>query len=396
MHYGALFLALAMYLLLRHENKKHLSSVFFAGVSLGFVALFKHNIGAYALAGSLALFIFESLRLRRYRRAWQKSQDDTQDDTEHREVVEPKLRYRRLSMLLAGFAAVVLPVLVYMQMNLALQPMIKTMLFGSGEFLLSRLAVPLSPVAPLVLLATLGGAAYASKRLGSRALLGVGLWVTLLAAIAGFLLFGSEADVNQIIFYFPMLVLGLGFLLGIAGGPVVYGRRHTLLIVVIFAASALMEVFPRFAREQSIAAMPFILLVLFYLLYVLSPVIGTFVGSKWQHRFALAALPLAFTVIEARLFFNTYFEDSFRFRAATSISTDRGRGTYFPASTAAMINHGGQIYSGASGYRGKCICSVGCGNVAAVPRESKERIECSILDRCRRNSSRACGNACTN
>jgi MFS family permease len=339
MHYGALFLALAMYLLLRHENKKHLSSVFFAGVSLGFVALFKHNIGAYALAGSLALFIFESLRLRRYTPAWQKSQDDTQDDTEHREVVEPKLRYRRLSMLLAGFAAVVLPVLVYMQMNLALQPMIKTMLFGPGEFLLSRLAVPLSPVAPLVLLATLGGAAYASKRLGSRALLGVGLWVTLLAAIAGFLLFGSEADVNQIIFYFPMLVLGLGFLLGIAGGPVVYGRRHTLLIVVIFAASALMEVFPRFAREQSIAAMPFILLVLFYLLYVLSPVIGTFVGSKWQHRFALAALPLAFTVIEARLFFNTYFEDSFRFRAATSISTDRGRGTYFPASTAAMINH---------------------------------------------------------
>jgi len=335
MHYGALFLALAMYLLLRYENKKHLRYVFFAGISLGLVALFKHNIGAYALTGTMALLIFENIRLRRYITGWQNSQDDT----EHREAVEPKLRYRRLWVLVAGFVAVVLPVLAYMQINLALQPMIRTMLFGPGEFLLSRLAVPLSPVAPLVLLATLAGAAYASKGLRSHALLGVGLWVTLLLAIAGFLLFRSEADVNQVIFYFPMLVLGLGFLLGIAGGPLVSGSKRRMLIVVIFATAALMELFPRFAREQSIAAMPFILLVLFYLLYVMSPVIGTFVGGKWQHRLALAALPLAFTIIEARLFFNTYFEDPFRFRAATSVSTERGRGIYFPAATAAMIDH---------------------------------------------------------
>ena len=43
------------------------------------------------------------------------------------------------------------------------------------------------------------------------------------------------------------------------------------MIQFIFAAAALMELFPRFAREQSIAAMPFVTLFLFYLLYVLRP-----------------------------------------------------------------------------------------------------------------------------
>jgi len=335
MHYGALFLALAMYLILRHENRKQLTYVFLAGISLGFVALFKHNIGAYALGGSLALLIFENLRLRGYRPAWQNAVDDSDGTLKSRY----KRRYGGPAFLLAGFGAVVLPVLVYMQASRALLPMITTMLFGPGEFLLSRLATPLSPVAPLVLLLAFIAVAYISNKFRSPALLAILLWVILLLAIVVFLLFGREADVNQVIFYFPMLVLVLGSLVGIAGGAVVAGRRRSLLIVVIFAAAALMELFPRFAREQSIAAMPFILVVLFYLLYILTPVIGGFVGERWQHRLALATLPLIFTVIEVRLFFGTYFDGTFRFRAATPVSVERGRGAYFPASTAALIDH---------------------------------------------------------
>src|SRR5262245_46931958 len=75
MHYGALFLALALYLLLRHENNKQLGSICFAGASLGFVALFKHNIGAYALAGSWAWIIFENIDVRRGKRQSQNSKD---------------------------------------------------------------------------------------------------------------------------------------------------------------------------------------------------------------------------------------------------------------------------------------------------------------------------------
>ncbi|HKA19617.1 MAG TPA: glycosyltransferase family 39 protein [Blastocatellia bacterium] len=335
MHYGALFLALALYLLLKHEKNKQLGSVFLAGASLGLVALFKHNIGAYALAGSLVWIIFENVNVR------QLSHQPQNSDGFEATNVEPESGrngiYQSL-MLLTGFAVVVLPALIFMQANHALQPMIRTMLFGPGEFLLSRLAVPLSPVAPLVLLSAVAVATYASNKLRTNDTLAVGCWLALLVAISVFLLFGSQSDVNQIIFYLPMFVLGSGLLIGITGKQVVGSNRRSLLIVSILAAASLMELFPRFAREQSIAAMPFVLLALFYLLYLLSPVIREFVGGSWQYRLALAVLPVTFTIIEGRLFFNTYFENSFGFKAATSVSVERGRGAYFPAATATMID----------------------------------------------------------
>ena len=336
MHYGALFLALALYLLLRHEINKQLGSIFFAGASLGLVALFKHNIGAYALAGSLAWIIFENIDVRRGKRQSQNSKDLEAT------VPEPESgrhRMYRSLIMLSGFAVVVLPALIFMQANRALQPMIRTMLFGPGEFLLNRLAVPLSPVAPLVLLSAVGAAAYASNKLRTRDTLAVGLWLALLVAISIFLLLGSQSDVNQIIFYLPMFVVGSGLVIGIVGKQFVGDNRRPLLIVSILAAASLMELFPRFAREQSIAAMPFVLLALFYLLYLLSPMIRERIGGNWQYRFALAVLPVTFTIIEGRLFVNTYFDDSFRFKAATSVSAERGRGAYFPAATATMIDN---------------------------------------------------------
>ena len=51
MQYGLLLLTASMYLLLKHLNHRRLILLFFSGASLGLVALFKHNIGAYALAG---------------------------------------------------------------------------------------------------------------------------------------------------------------------------------------------------------------------------------------------------------------------------------------------------------------------------------------------------------
>ena len=336
MHYGALFLALALYLLLRHENNKRLGSIFFAGASLGLVALFKHNIGAYALIGSLAWIIFENFDLGRRSRQSQNS-----EDFEARVEKPGSGRHEiyRSLILLTGFAVVVLPALIFMQANRALQPMIRTMLFGPGEFLLNRLAIPLSPVAPLGLLSAVAAATYASNKLRTREALAIGLWVTLMVGIGFFLLYGSQSDVNQIIFYLPMFVLGSGLLIGIAGKQLIGDNTRPLLIVSILAAASLMELFPRFAREQSIAAMPFVLLALFYLLYLLSPVIRECIGGDWQYRLALAVLPMTFTIIEGRLFFNTYFEDSFRFKAATSVSVERGRDAYFPAATATMIDN---------------------------------------------------------
>ena len=339
MHYGALLLALAMYLLLKNEKQQKLVFILLAGASLGFLALFKHNIGAYALLGSVVLLVFEDLGGVR-----QTSVCRGEPNGEVQRLID-KLKfvghrnYRRALILLIGCAAVVVPALVYMQVNNALAPMIRTLLFGPGEFLLSRLAIPLSPVAPVLLVAALALSTYAAYKLRRRPAISVGLLLILNAAISVFVLRGNQADVNQIIFYLPMFVLGCGLVIAVFTNAVAVAQRRALLIVFIFSAAALMELFPRFAREQSIAAMPFVMLFIFYLLYVLRPAIRTLAGGTPQYRLALAVLPITFLLIGGRLFFNTYFDSALRFKAGTEVSIERGRGVYFPAATAAVIDN---------------------------------------------------------
>ena len=339
MHYGALLLAFAMWLLLTHETRRKLVLIFLAGAALGLVALFKHNIGAYALAGSVVLLIFEDrgdVRQTSVCRGGPKGALQRLSD---------KLRfvghrnYRRALILLVGCAAVIVPALIYMQVNRGLAPMIRTLLFGPGEFLLSRLAIPLSPVAPVLLAAALAGSASALHALRGRPAIRAGLLLILIAAISVFVLRGNQADVNQIIFYLPMLVLGCGLVIAVFTKAVAVAERRALLIVFVFSAAALMELFPRFAREQSIAAMPFVMLFLFYLLYLLRPAIRALAGEALQYRLALAVLPLTFSLIEGRLFFQTYFDSVLRFKAGTEVSIERGRGVYFPAATAAAIDN---------------------------------------------------------
>src|SRR5262249_44318144 len=53
MHYGGLLLALALYSLLKFLRSRKNGYLFCTGLALGALALFKHNIGAYALLGFL-------------------------------------------------------------------------------------------------------------------------------------------------------------------------------------------------------------------------------------------------------------------------------------------------------------------------------------------------------
>src|SRR5262249_25506967 len=54
MHYGALMVASALYVMLRYRRKERPFYIMAAGFSVGLLALFKQNIGAYALGGFLA------------------------------------------------------------------------------------------------------------------------------------------------------------------------------------------------------------------------------------------------------------------------------------------------------------------------------------------------------
>lgn len=319
MHYGALFLAATLFFLLKHEKRNKVALIFFAGASLGLVALFKHNIGAYALLGSLVFLAAEDRTLTYRFRLDLRS-------------------YRRVLVLLIGCAVTVLPVLAYMQARAALAPMVRTILFGPGEFLLNRLAIPLSPMAPAVFLIVLAAGGYAAHKLRSRQSLGLAVWILLIAAVATFVLRGNQADVNQIIFYFPMLVLISALIVVVFAKDAAIAERRALLILFVISAAALMELFPRFAREQSIAAMPFVMLVLFYLLFVLRTPIRKLMGGTLPYRTALAVLPLTFLLMEGRVFFNTYFDRDLHYKANTQIGVERGRDVYFPASTASLID----------------------------------------------------------
>jgi hypothetical protein len=190
----------------------------------------------------------------------------------------------------------------------------------------------------LLLLAALALIARAVYALRARPAIGAGLLLILIAAISSFLLLGDEADVNQIIFYLPMFVLACGLGISVFSRSLAVAERRALLIVFVFSAAALMELFPRFAREQSIAAMPLVTLFLFYLLYLLRPAIRALNAGVLQYRLALAVLPLTFLLIEGRLFFDTYFDSSLRFRAAAEVGIERGKGVYFPAATAEVID----------------------------------------------------------
>jgi hypothetical protein len=339
MHYGALLLALAMCLLLKYENRRKLVFIFLAGASLGLLALFKHNIGAYALLGSVVLLVFEDFGDVRQPSVCRSERNGALQRLTDKLKFVGHRKYRRAFTLLIGCAVVIVPALAYMQLNNALAPMIRTLLFGPGEFFLNRLAIPLSPVAPVLLVAALAVSTYAAHKLRVRPAIGVGLLLILIAAISVFVLGGNQADVNQIIFYLPMLVLGGGLVIAVFTNAVAVAQRRELLIVFIFAAAALMELFPRFAREQSIAAMPFVMLFLFYSLYVSRPAIRTLAGGTPRYRLALAVLPITFLLIEGRLFFNTYFDNDLRFKAGTEVSIERGHGVYFPAPTAAVIDN---------------------------------------------------------
>ena len=315
MHYGALFLALGLYLLLRYVRESRAGYLVGAGVMFGLLALFKHNIGAYALAGALAM-VFAEKRLRGAAKA--------EDATGAESVM------KRAASLLLGTALPLAPVAVYMQLQGALAPMLKTLLFGPGEFLLSRLAATPRPWFPLLIAVSLSGWCYAALRLRHRHQLAVALWVTAFAASAYAVNNTDQSVVDTMIFYAPAMVIIAGLALSIFKTDWWSGDRMILLAVTIAAAAAFMEAFPRFAREQAIAAMPFVAALLLYLLHGFRPALMAQVADQRQAKLAIMLLPFTLYLMGARLFFNTYFGDELVLKSNHELAIERGRGVYFP------------------------------------------------------------------
>jgi hypothetical protein len=110
-----------------------------------------------------------------------------------------------------------------------------------------------------------------------------------------------------------------------------------LIAVTISAAAAFMETFPRFAREQAVAAMPFVALLLVCLLHSFKSDLDRLLEAGWRAR-AVAFVPLlTIFLMGARLSYGTYFTGPFQFRSDTEPMVERARSVFYPAEEAREI-----------------------------------------------------------
>jgi len=322
MHYGALFLAIALWLLLKHCRTPRSAWLFAVGSALGALATFKHNIGAYALIGVLIVALLDDQRI----------------------SLRPAAllqHWKRGAILLAGFLLPVVPMLIYIYAQHALGAMTRALLFGPGEFLLNRLASVPSPDVPLLWAATLAALAFIAARLQANRLMFAMIWSATIICNLAFFLLGPQSALDKLIFYLPVFVIVGAAAVFLFNDGLEASERRALLAVTVVAAAAFMEAFPRFAREQAIAAMPFVALLLIVLMHGLRPVL------KKTTRFAVPFAPamiikmiiltMALALSGGRLFLNTYFDSERRFKSNTELAIDRVRGVYFPPAQAREI-----------------------------------------------------------
>lgn len=318
MHYGALFLAVALWLLLKHCRAPRSALLLAAGCALGVLATFKHNIGAYALVGVLVVALLDDQHISLRPVAWLR-------------------HWKRGAILLAGFMLPVVPTLIYMKSQHALGAMTRALLFGPGEFLLNRLASVPSPDVPLLYAAALATIVFIAAKLQASRLMFAGIWGA--AFIGNFALFllGPQSAIDKLIFYMPVFLLVAAVAVFLFNDQLEARERRALLAVTVAAAAAFMEAFPRFAREQAIAAMPFVVLLLVVVMHSLQPVLKKTTRVAVPFAPAMIVLMTAFALMGGRLLFNTYFDANLRLRSNTLMGIDRGRGVYFPQTQAREI-----------------------------------------------------------
>ena len=225
MHYGGLFLAAALFFMLSYLIRPRAGHLFAAGISLGVLALFKHNIAGYALIGwLLAGAVLAGPGGGR--------------------VEEIRKNYRLPLILLLGCAVPVVPVLVYMKFEGALGAMVNTLFFGPGEFLLGRLNVLPSPLTAVIFAAWLAGCGTVLYKFKDRATVRTMVLTVATVSVLIFFVAAPQSAIDPIIFYAPVLVIGGGLVASFSGGGGLRNERAALLVVLVGGAAAFMESFP--------------------------------------------------------------------------------------------------------------------------------------------------------
>ena len=334
------FVLAATYFTLRWLDSRKAVSIFAAGIAVGFVAVFKQNVGVYAAIAlglsvifntrALPLSLAEAKRL--YLDSWKESA-------------------RAHIAAAAGVGLPLVALLVYLIGNHALGAALRVFVRGPGEHIQMKLTgYPLPKHAALIAVSgalALIASAYLARR-----------WPKLKTAITGCLLAGAtlsalivpqEAIDNSIFWFAPSLFMFALFVYFRASrnDESLYApgnrARGVLLILLLFAAASYGEVFPRSVRGLLIGTMPPAFILLAFLLgrrrstYRASDPAGAkhagvFAPPHLNVVFVTLGLVLAVFALRTILPHYFYFDSSrmLRLRANTELGFDRGRGVYLP------------------------------------------------------------------
>jgi hypothetical protein len=156
----------------------------------------------------------------------------------------------------------------------------------------------------------------------------------LVLACCSFVIFSRQPVIDSLVFYAPVGVILWGAARTIAEFRKGVSEWNVSLAVLVTAASAFLEAFPRFAREQAVASMPFVTMLLLYLIYRSAPLpLGRIARTA-----LVIVLPLTLFLVGARLFLNTYIDGRLGFKSDTELNAERGRGVFFPKTRAEEID----------------------------------------------------------
>lgn len=343
--YEMLFLLAAIYFTLLWLDSKKAFHVFAAGLAVGFVAIFKQNVGVYAAVALGLSIILNTRGLPRSFKEIKKAYLDSWKEGARAHIAAA-----------AGVGLPVVALVIYLAGNHALGAAMRVFVQGPGEHIQMKLTgYPLPKYAALIFISgavALAAAAYCASR-----------WPKLKNIINSLLLTGAaicalvapQSAIDNSIYWFAPLI----FLYAIWQ----YARtnrddyapesraRGVLLILLMFAVASFGELFPRSVRGLIIGTMPpaFILFAFLFGRHLSANRAGELLAAKPKSifssshgRVAFAAVSLVLALFALRTILPHYFSLNnsrrVKLKADTQLSFDRGRGIYLPGKQAADVN----------------------------------------------------------
>lgn len=339
--YEMLFLLAAIYFTLLWLDSKKAFYVFVAGLAVGFVAVFKQNVGVYA---AIALGFSIILNTRGLPRSFKEAKRACLDS------------WKEGARAAIGIGLPLVALLIYLAGNHALGAAMRVFVQGPGEHIQMKLTgYPLPKYAAIIF--TFGAMALiASAYFANR-------WPKLKNIIHSLLLMGAaicatvapRSAIDNSIYWFAPLLFLYALWQYARTNPDEYApesrARGVLLVLSMFAVASFGEVFPRSVRGLIIGTMPpaFILFAFLFGKNLSANRASEFVTTKARivfssshRRVAFAAVSLVLAIFALRTILPHYFyfdaSRKLKLKADTQLNFDRGRGIYLPGKQAAEVN----------------------------------------------------------